>query len=214
MDGQDYSASVNNQAVTGAVSDTITDKSNDILKMAIEMTGKQAVVDGQGNIKAIGSKDDIAGLEDGSFSGESLGIDERAAFATLLGVEENEITNATISTTGSGDDEVITVSVEIDSTGNGEKNRSIGVKLNLEGKVTHLAEKEGTSDITENDFGEVDAEGVLESWGLDSELSAGQLFFIQQQMTMIKNIISTISTTGKSFSDIKRDATQKFSQSS
>ena len=230
-----FAGNINRDNAMSAVADVMNGKNKDILSVSMEMGGKQiAKVNGEGyaidRIEAAEVKNilDQAGgatavLDEATQQAvcSLLGID-KSSIATengksLLTLNVEDITNASSGNIGDASTLKLSLSFIDKDTG---KHCSIGAELNADGGVTAFSplQSEPATKATKDKYPtislhKVDTTGLLESWGIDGEeLSPGDLFFVSQQLQMIKDLIGTVHTTGKTQGDVMREVTQKFSQ--
>lgn len=138
----------------------------------------------------------------------------QTAVLSLLGIDADNVsadkTQIQVITTPDGGVQMLVKYTESDT----KDTKAIGIELNDEGVITKMSPVQKQADIVfPGDLKEVESNGLLASWGIDAEdLNPGDLFFIQQQLQIVKDTISTVHTTGKTQGDVMREATQKFAQ--
>ncbi len=218
-----------------AVADTMNQKNNEILAITLEMGGKKSI-EMDGNFYAMDKVNDndvkdIRGMTT---------IADKEALCTMLGIPVESI--GTLGTNKGYDAVGVVVTpltspangarislTYVDASTNNVM--TIGVELDENGLVTAFSPLKdngevdaGTTDPDAIHIGGnsvaleysdvVDNGGLLASWGIkdSEELLPGDLFLIQQKLQIIKDLISTVHTTGKTQGDVMREATQKFSQ--
>jgi hypothetical protein len=193
--------SVNAGAVNQSIMEGMNDKNLDLLSMSLEMSGKTAVVDGEDNLHALGTKDDLDAA-----NATAVGAEQIAALANLLGVDPDDVTSHSFTAT-----EAILC---VDTTGDTVGDTILAVEFDAAGEVSGMASEVGVNVAAFSGTYEAVAEGdFLSRWGIDSQdFGPGDLFFIQQNVQIIKDMISTLQTSGKAHSDIMREATQKYAQ--
>ena len=225
----DYSfvGSVNRDNAMSAVADTMNEKNADILGITMEMGGK-GVSKLNGEIYAIDNLDaaEVKNLID------NLSAPDKNAILSLLGIDAENIADPTTGskktgadyadiqvTANTGTEGGITISVGFKDANTG-KDMCIGVRLNADGKVMELSPlKEGVfssavGGANNIELKAVDSNGLLESWGIDGQdLNPGDLFFVQQKLQILKDLISAVHASGKTQGDVMREVTQKFAQS-
>ncbi|MDD5456526.1 MAG: hypothetical protein PHV30_05785 [Candidatus Margulisbacteria bacterium] len=216
----DYSfvGAVNRDNAMSAVADTMNEKNADILGITMEMGGK-GIAKLNGEIFAVDKLDaaEVKNIRD------NVSAADKNAILSLLGIDAQKVSGgadgATIIPTPTTDPENgVNISVQYEDKDTG-KTMCIGVQLDADGKVLKFSPlKEGTiaGDGTTSDISleKVDSNGLLESWGIDGQdLNPGDLFFVQQKLQILKDLISAVHASGKTQGDVMREVTQKFAQS-
>jgi len=185
---------VNRGAVNQAVQDGMNASNADILAMSLEMTGKGAVIDEAGKLHAVGSKGDALVAVEADQA--NLTSADKAAIASLLGIDLSLVEGGTVTVNSA----TRTISVNTGDVNIGVAG-VVSVKVDTDGKCIEF---NGEA---------VKASTFLDSWGIDAkDFGPGDLFFIQQNVQIIKDMISTLQTSGKANSDIMKEATQKYAQ--
>ena len=229
-----FAGEVSRDNAMNATADTMNQKNMEILSVSSEMGGKKAVeLDGNYYLMEKMSASELTAISDkfdatGNLTGNE-GV--KNDIMTLMGLD---------STTVKGGAEGLTVNLKVDAVTkdvtmslcftdkNTGRTMSMGVIMDSDAMVLALSplkevppQADGnqqdptTYAISSSDFKEVnDQGGLLHSWGiLDSEnLNPGDLFIIQQQLQMMKDLISSVHSTGKTQGDVMREVTQKFAQ--
>ena len=192
---------VNRGAVNQAVQDGMNSSNSDILAMSLEMTGKGAVIsESTGQLHAIGTKADaLTSIDDGSIAAGAATTTQIEAMASLLGIDSSKILAANVTVSSALGVATITVDTKDLTIGNA------GVVTMKVDSTTGACKELNGEKVTASDF--------LDSYGIDAkDFGPGDLFFIQQNVQIIKDMISTLQTSGKANADIMKEATQKYAQ--
>lgn len=218
-----------------AVADTMNQNNNEILAITLEMGGKKSI-ELDGNFYALDKVNDndvkdIRGMTTTAdkealctmlgIPAESIGALGANKGYDAVGVKVEALTSpengarVSITYVDANTNNVMTIGVELDENGlvtafsplqdHGEVDAGV-----TDPNAIHIGGLPVALEYSEV----VDSGGLLASWGIkDSEaLLPGDLFLIQQKLQIIKDLISTVHTTGKTQGDVMREATQKFSQ--
>lgn len=215
--------SIVNQA-TEAVQGAMNDQSSLLTQVAMEMSGNAVYKAGS---ELMVAKEVTAQQVRDYATTSPLTENQKTAILDMVGLDithmsDVSITPKTVVSGGSpasvGAGGVLQLTIQGKDNSSGEY-RQLAIELNSEGGVTAFSSEKsyGTKALADADVpsfsATVSTKGVLESWNINKDdLRPGDLFFIQTKLQQIKDLISTIQTTGKSYSDIMREVTQKFAQ--
>lgn len=223
-----FAGEINRENAVTAAADTMNEATRDILSTTMEMGGKQTIAV-NGKLYAIDKAE--AGEIYNIKSGENGSIKDKGdadAVINLLGIDPAKIKGgvnglssnpATLKITITKTEKKFQITVAYENARNG-KLMGIACKIDSDGNClafSPLVEfNTKMTDIKPENFTftDVKSTGLLASWGIDAkDLNPGDLFFIQQKLQTIKDLISTVHTAGKAQGDVMREATQKLAQS-
>ena len=223
------------QSASFAVGNSMDKATNQIMQSAMESSNKQTGVV-NGNIYAVDNigVDGVNTIQNagGSGTGTPVTISDSSiqdSLCTLFGLDKGtfqttpapQFTITNLPSTGGVGGPNSVVSVEIKFVDKSGKASAIGCELDNNGGLTAFApeNQSGGGDaasltaISPQTMQKVDSSSLLASWGINaSDMSPGDLFLLQQKISTLKDLISTVETTGKTSGDVMREVTQKFSQ--